>query len=147
MKARVKTRVLPCPHQPPTSCLVALGVPVQPWAIETVLSALVGDWWGQGIARAFTRCMINIYIYIYIYIYEVKWNFFEAVSVSVLLYRCITWTLTKRIEGGCPRGVMVKAMDCGIVVSEFVFQSHYYVHFRANTLGKCMNLLILPAMG
>ena len=22
-------------------------------------------------------------------------------------------------------------MDCGIVVSEFVFQSHYYVHFRA----------------
>ena len=26
-------------------------------------------------------------------------------------------------------GVMVKAMDCGIVVSEFVFQSRYYVHF------------------
>ena len=23
--------------------------------------------------------------------------------------------------GGCPRGVMVKAMDYGIVVSEFVF--------------------------
>ena len=34
-------------------------------------------------------------------------------------------------QGGCPRGVMVKAMDCGIVVSEFVFQSCYYVHFRA----------------
>ncbi len=39
-------------------------------------------------------------------------------------------------SGGCPRGVMVKAMDCGIVVSEFVLQSRYYVHFRANTLGK-----------
>ena len=26
---------------------------------------------------------------------------------------------------------MVKAMDCGIVVSEFVLQSRYYVHFRA----------------
>ena len=26
---------------------------------------------------------------------------------------------------GCPCGVMVKAMDCGIVVSEFVFQSSY----------------------
>ena len=26
---------------------------------------------------------------------------------------------------GCPRGVMVKAIDCGIVVSEFVFQSRY----------------------
>ena len=38
---------------------------------------------------------------------------------------------------------MVKAINCGIVVSEFVFQSRYYVHFRANTLGKGMN----PAMG
>ena len=43
---------------------------------------------------------------------------------------------------GCPRGVMVKAMDC-----EFEFQSHYYVHFRANTFGKGMNPLILPPMG
>ena len=45
------------------------------------------------------------------------------------------------------RGVMVKAMDCGIVVREFVLPSRYYVHFRANALGKGMNLLILPAMG
>ena len=43
---------------------------------------------------------------------------------------------------GCPRGVLVKAMDCGIVVREFVLQSRYYVHFRANTLGKGMNPLI-----
>ena len=49
---------------------------------------------------------------------------------------------------GCPRGVMVKAMNCGIVVREFVLQSRYYVHIRANTLGKGMNPLILPpAMG
>ena len=49
---------------------------------------------------------------------------------------------------GCPRGVMVKAMNCGIVVREFVLQSRYYVHFRANTLGKGMNpLILLPAMG
>ena len=48
---------------------------------------------------------------------------------------------------GCPRGVMVKAMDCGIVVHEFVLQSRYYVHFRANTLGEGMNPLILPAIG
>ena len=47
---------------------------------------------------------------------------------------------------GCPRDVMVKAMDCGIVVSEFVLQLCYYVHFRANTFGKGMNALILPAM-
>ncbi len=51
------------------------------------------------------------------------------------------------LADGYPRGLMVKAMDCGIVVSEFVLQSRYYVHFRANTLGKGMNPLILPAMG
>ena len=50
-------------------------------------------------------------------------------------------------EGGCPRGVIVKAMDCEIVVREFVLQSRYYIHFRANILGKGMNLLILPALG
>ena len=47
----------------------------------------------------------------------------------------------------CPRGVMVKAMDYGIVVREFVLQSRYYVHFRTNTLEKAMNPLILSAMG
>ena len=48
---------------------------------------------------------------------------------------------------GYPRGAMVKAMDCGIVVREFVLQLRYYVHFRANTLGKGMNPLIFPVMG
>ena len=48
------------------------------------------------------------------------------------------------ISWGCPRGVMVKAMDCRIVAYEFVLQFRYYVHFRANTLGKGINL---PAMG
>ena len=38
-------------------------------------------------------------------------------------------------------------LDCGIVVRESVLQSSYYVHFRANTLGKGMNPLILQAMG
>ena len=49
--------------------------------------------------------------------------------------------------GGGPSGVMVKALDCEIVVREFVVQSRYYVHFRVNTLGKRMNPLILPTMG
>ena len=57
--------------------------------------------------------------------------------------KCCANTIKK-----CPGGVMVKAMNCGIVVREFVLQSRYYVHFRANTLGKGMNPLILPpAMG
>ena len=45
------------------------------------------------------------------------------------------------------RGAMVKALDCGVVVSEFVLPSRYYVHFQANTLGRGMNPLIHPAMG
>ena len=48
---------------------------------------------------------------------------------------------------GHPRGVIVKALDCGIVVSEFELQSRYYVHFRTNTIGKGMNPIILPVMG
>ena len=61
-------------------------------------------------------------------------------NLQVLPFRFIFW--------GCPRGVMVKAMNCGIVVREFVLQSRYYVHFRANTPGKGMNPHILPpAMG
>ncbi len=55
--------------------------------------------------------------------------------------------LNPELGGGCPRGVMVKAMDCEIVVSEFEIQSRYYVHFRTNTLGKGMKPLILPVMG
>ena len=48
---------------------------------------------------------------------------------------------------GYPCGVMVKAMDCRIVVSEFKLQSRYYVHFQTNTLGKGINPLILLATG
>ena len=33
------------------------------------------------------------------------------------------------------------------VLTEFEFQSRYYVHFRTNTLMKGMNPLKLPAMG
>ena len=53
-------------------CLVMPGLAVPPWATETVLSPLDGGWWGHGIARAFTRCMMkkkfnaksSLYIYI-----------------------------------------------------------------------------------
>ena len=65
-----------------------------------------------------------------------------------LVYIRYIGRMVRLFTNGCPRGVMVKAMNCGIVVREFVLQSRYYVHFRANTLGKGMNPLILPpAMG
>ena len=70
---------------------------------------------------------------------------FETIQLCTNnLYYIVLYTHMHR---GCRRGVMVKAMDCGIVVREFEFQSRYYVHFRANTLGKGMNPLILQAMG
>ena len=47
----------------------------------------------------------------------------------------------------CQRGIIVKALDSGIVVSEFELQLLYYVDFRTNTFGKGMDSLILPAMG
>ena len=74
----------------------------------------------------------NVCVCVHVHIYYMY--------VCVLVYECI-------YVRGCPRGVMVKAMDCGIILSEFVLQSRYYVHFRANTLGKGMNTLILQAMG
>ena len=55
--------------------------------------------------------------------------------------------IVRSVRGRCSRGVMVKAMDCGIVVSEFELQSRYYIHFQTNTLGKGMNALILPTIG
>ena len=70
----------------------------------------------------------------------------EYVSACVCVCMVVHGYATN-LGGGCPRGVIVKAMDCGIVVREFVLQSRYYVHFRANTLGKGTNPLILPAMG
>ena len=49
-----------------------------------------------------------------------------------------------------PRGVMVKSLDCGIVVSGFELQLRYYVYFRTKPFGKVMNLpdsgLILPLL-
>ena len=63
-------------------------------------------------------------------------NLSLGVSLLTTIPQSITLTIT-----------LVKAMDCGIIVSEFVLQSRYYVHFWANTLGKGMNPLILPAMG
>ncbi len=75
-----------------------------------------------------------------------------SLSLSLILrkdtYKLMFTNAYIHFGGGCPRGVMVKAMNCRIVVREFVLQSRYYVHFRANTLGKGMNPLILPpAMG
>ncbi len=71
----------------------------------------------------------------------------QTLNYYMVLTCLYTGSNTPQNLGGCPRGVMVKAMDCGIVGREFVLQSRYYVHFRTKTPGKDMNPLIVPAMG
>ena len=69
---------------------------------------------------------------------------------SARLLPSLCWKIFSRhvsAGGGGPCGVMIKAIDCGIVVSEFALQSCYYVHFRTNTLWKGMNPLIPLVMG
>ena len=61
--------------------------------------------------------------------------------MSAILKNMVYKAQTVLGVGGGPRGVVVKAIDCGIVVREFVLQSRYYIHFRANTLGKGMHSL------
>ena len=39
-------------------------------------------------------------------------------------------------QGGCPRGVMVKAMDCGIVVASSYSSHAITITFRQIPLGK-----------
>ena len=87
--------------------------------------------------------IIIIIIIIYIYIYICRGGIPDFHTNRKALIYC------HRHENvwGCPCVVMVKSMDCGIVVREFVLQSRYYFHFRANALGKGMNPLILPPMG
>ena len=67
-------------------------------------------------------------------------------QIYIYIYKTIFNPVNPELGFG-PHSVMVKVMDCGIVVSGFEFQSLYYVHFQANTLGKGMNPLILPALG
>ena len=78
-----------------------------------------------------------------------KCNGFWHRNCSNTKLNCLNYNRLTELKSlrGCPRGVMFKAMDCGIIVREFVLQSCYYVHFQANTIGKGMNPLILPAMG
>ena len=82
-------------------------------------------------------------------VYKIISFFMKENKFHVLLSELVVCNLKYTLHNnrGCPHGVMVKAMDCRIVEREFVLQSRHYVHFRANSLGKGMSPLILPAMG
>ena len=58
-------------------------------------------------------------------------------NVEMLIYRKIK-KLNNQATWACLRGVMIKALDCGI---EFKLHFHCYVHFRTNTLeGRCEHI-------
>ena len=80
-------------------------------------------------------CFFCLFFFLFLFFFLLKKFFFSLTLFRVCGEKGVL-TLHQR---GCPRGVMVKAMDCGIVVCEFVFVC--YVHFRANTLEKGMNPL------
>ena len=54
-------------------------------------------------------------------------------KMYLILDKCIPALSADKISpelvGGLERGVMVKVMDCGIVVNEFELKSRYYTHF------------------
>ena len=70
----------------------------------------------------------------------------KATNYYVTRDNHMAFILIYKAPGG-PRALMVKAMKCGIVASEFELHFRYYVHFRINTHGKGINTLILLAMG
>ena len=72
---------------------------------------------------------------------KITLNTFENyICVRVYIYRSIYTSIDTHTHAH-------KQNDSGIVVSEFKLQLRYYVPFRANTLRKGMNHLILQAMG
>ena len=93
-------------------------------------------------------CEISLEMSIQLFFFQfLLSSYFYSVDAFVFCFVFGCWNQSPSAFTGCPRGVMGKAMDCGVVVSEFEFQSRHYVHFRTNTLGKGMNPLIPPAIG
>ena len=71
------------------------------------------------------------------YTYSIQYSVWYSIHTIFYAYNILytifyTYSVYTHFIRGCPRGVMVKAMDCGIVVHEFVLLSRYYVHFRLN---------------
>ena len=55
-------------------------------------------------------------------------------TVSLLPMKIQTWILWNFL--GCLRGVVVKVLNCDIVITEFELQLRYYVHFRTKNIWK-----------
>ena len=67
--------------------------------------------------------------------------------IIILINTTIIIAIITMTIGNCSRGVMVKAMDCKFVVSEFKLQSRYSIHFWTNTLAEKYEPLYPPSYG
>ena len=85
------------------SCLVAPGVAVPPWATETVLSPLVGGWWGQGIARAFTRCMMKKKTICNKFVFDLSYVIGQTSFMSIYIScgKLVLWSSYLCLKGSC----------------------------------------------
>ena len=80
------------------------------------------------------------------YCFILKWNYLY--NTEILTKKPNSMTHTHTHTGWGPRGVMIKVLNCGIVVSEFELPSRYNVHFWTHTfVFQSMNPLIILAMG
>ena len=64
--------------------------------------------------------------------------------VLICLHSILCKDFLERCQDSSCR-VIATVLYCSFKVSEFKFQSLYYVHFLTNTLRKGMNILISPA--
>ena len=90
------------------------------------------QFWGSG------KCGVSLHCHYFLIPFRVR----VVITVRVLSRSQIDLLKTLLIfKRRYPRGVMVKAMGCGVGVSEFKLQSRYYIHFWTSTLKKGMSPL------
>ena len=82
--------------------------------------------------------LANLVIIIFAHLYDFK---------SLFLFKNCNHLFAHGYKRGNNRGLVANTLDYDILVSEFEFQSLYYVHLRTHTLGEGINLLIFRAMG
>ena len=68
------------------------------------------------------------------------------ISILITYHSKCLFVRPSSITWESPHSVVASMLDRNTVVSEFKFQSLYYVHFPINTLEKGMNPLILSSM-
>ena len=61
--------------------------------------------------------------------------------LSKIVANFFIWFGTRKSNRANPHGVMTKVQDCNLKVSKFNLRSRYFVYFRTNILGECMNQL------